>query len=248
MGRLLGWLPVVRTILASVIRRFSVKDRSMEPSLTSGRWILCRSMGTHPTRGSIVVFPHPRRREMWLVKRIIGLPGEEISADFGEVLIDGNPGHRRLELRTDNVSRGQMESGTRRSAGPVGQSFGDDGRRPLFRTGRDARHAQGHLAAHLGKLPWCLTGHSSWCGRRPTASLASQRRRRCCDAKEGVERRPHAKEAGERLRFDWARPRVQPCEWQTRLWSNRSPGKKARSPGGTAAGGGCGSHRAGDFS
>ena len=64
----------------------------MEPSLTSGRWILCASMGTHPTRGSIVVFPHPRRREMWLVKRIIGLPGEEVSADFGQVLIDGDPG------------------------------------------------------------------------------------------------------------------------------------------------------------
>lgn len=64
----------------------------MEPSLTSGRWIFCRPMGTHPTRGSIVVFPHPHHGEMWLVKRIIGLPGEEVSADLGEVLIDGNPG------------------------------------------------------------------------------------------------------------------------------------------------------------
>ena len=92
MGRLLGWLPVLRTILAPVMRRFRVKDRSMEPSLPPGTGIVCRTVVTRPVRGSIVVFPHPRRPDMWLVKRVVGLPHEEVVVDFGEVLIDGRSG------------------------------------------------------------------------------------------------------------------------------------------------------------
>jgi signal peptidase I len=64
----------------------------MAPVLPPARWIVCRSLGTRPSRGSIVVFPHPRRPAMWLVKRIVGLPGEEVVVDFGEVLIDGRSG------------------------------------------------------------------------------------------------------------------------------------------------------------
>lgn len=92
MGRLLASLPVIGTILALVIRRFRVEDRSMEPSLNPGQGILCRRLSTRPARGSIVVFPHPRRPEMWLVKRIVGLPGEEVVVDFGEVLVDERSG------------------------------------------------------------------------------------------------------------------------------------------------------------
>ena len=29
---------------------------------------------------------------MWLVKRIVGLPGEEVVVDFGEVVVDGRVG------------------------------------------------------------------------------------------------------------------------------------------------------------
>jgi type IV secretory pathway protease TraF len=29
---------------------------------------------------------------MWLVKRIVGLPGEQVVVDFGEVVVDGRPG------------------------------------------------------------------------------------------------------------------------------------------------------------
>jgi signal peptidase I len=39
-----------------------------------------------------VVFVHPDRPETWLVKRVIGLPGERVTIDFGEVLIDAQPG------------------------------------------------------------------------------------------------------------------------------------------------------------
>lgn len=64
----------------------------MEPYLGPGKSIFCRRLGTRPARGSIVVFHHPRRSELWLVKRIVGLPGEKVVIDFGEVVIDGRSG------------------------------------------------------------------------------------------------------------------------------------------------------------
>jgi signal peptidase I len=64
----------------------------MEPSLAPGTGIICRTVVTRPVRGSIVVFRHPKGLDMWLVKRVIGLPHEEVVVDFGEVLIDGRSG------------------------------------------------------------------------------------------------------------------------------------------------------------
>ncbi|HUP17044.1 MAG TPA: signal peptidase I [Acidimicrobiia bacterium] len=74
------------------MRRFWVEDRSMEPSVGPGKTLFCRRLGTRPSRGLIVVFHHPRRAELWLVKRIVGLPGEEVVVDFGEVVVDGRSG------------------------------------------------------------------------------------------------------------------------------------------------------------
>jgi signal peptidase I len=39
----------------------------------------------------MVVFTHPAS-ELTLVKRVVGLPGETVTLDFGDVLIDGNAG------------------------------------------------------------------------------------------------------------------------------------------------------------
>ena len=64
----------------------------MEPSLAPDRLLICRALGTRARRGSIVVFRHPRQPGMWLVKRVVGLPGEEVEIDLGEVLVDGDRG------------------------------------------------------------------------------------------------------------------------------------------------------------
>lgn len=113
MGLLLVWLPVIGTILGPVIRRFRVEDRSMEPFLVPGQGILCRPLGTRPVRGSIVVFPHPRRPEMWLVKRIVGLPGEEVVVDFGEVVIDERSGVDRWGAGQQTFPEGRWRVGPR---------------------------------------------------------------------------------------------------------------------------------------
>lgn len=64
----------------------------MEPVLRDGDRLLARRTRRPLTRGDVLVIPHPRRADFWLVKRALGLPGEAISIDFGEVLIDDRAG------------------------------------------------------------------------------------------------------------------------------------------------------------
>lgn len=66
----------------------------MSPALTDGDRFVGRLTGGHrpPRRGSVVAFTHPLRPGFWLVKRVVGLGGEVVSIDTGEVLIDGQPG------------------------------------------------------------------------------------------------------------------------------------------------------------
>jgi signal peptidase I len=107
---------VVKAFLAQA---FFIPSESMEPQLVTGdRVVVSRlSYGLHePRRGDVVVFDdptmppvpdgsllpvrlgrealealglvQPRGRE--LIKRVVGLPGETVSASSGHVLIDGN--------------------------------------------------------------------------------------------------------------------------------------------------------------
>ena len=83
----------------------------MEPSLLPGRSIFCRKLLTTPVRGSIVVLSHPGRPGMWIVKRIVGLPGEVVESDFGQVLIDGRPGLDRWAFGQDTFPEGTWRPG-----------------------------------------------------------------------------------------------------------------------------------------
>ena len=83
----------------------------MQPTLRPSQRILCRPLGTRPARGSIVVFPHPRRPGMWLVKRIVGLPGESVVIDFGEVLINGQAGLDRWGFGQETFPEGRWVAG-----------------------------------------------------------------------------------------------------------------------------------------
>ena len=105
----------------------------MEPFLTPGRRIVCWALPANPSRGSVVVFPHPRHPEMWLVKRVIGLPGEQVVIDFGEVLIDGRPGLDRWGSNIDTFPEGRWQLGgdealllsdNRRATADDGRTFG----------------------------------------------------------------------------------------------------------------------------
>ncbi len=64
----------------------------MEPTLRDGQYLMVNKLAYRlgdPSRGDIVVFPSPQDGKRALIKRVIGLPGEEISIVAGEVYING---------------------------------------------------------------------------------------------------------------------------------------------------------------
>jgi len=76
------------------LRFFVVSGDSMNPALRDGsRFLGWRSANAESVRrGAIVAFAHPLRSGFWLVKRVVGLGGEDITLDVGEVLINGQAG------------------------------------------------------------------------------------------------------------------------------------------------------------
>ena len=114
----------------------------MEPSLAPDRLLICRALGTPPRRGSIVVFPHPRHQAMWLVKRVVGLPGEEVEIDFGRVLVNGDPDLDLWDAGGNTFPEGKWNVGesevlvlsdNRPGTVDDGRSFGPVGTRGMFR-------------------------------------------------------------------------------------------------------------------
>jgi signal peptidase I len=86
-----------------VVLNFRVDGASMTPNLANGQMLLVnrnayRSVdlnGEHyypfdpPERGDVIVFEPPLDSEKPYIKRIIGLPGEEVTFGDGHVFIDG---------------------------------------------------------------------------------------------------------------------------------------------------------------
>lgn len=71
--------------------RFEIAEASMTPALRPGDYVVTDRSDRPAYRGDIVVFEHPGRSSFYLVKRIVGLPGERIAIESGNVLVDGTP-------------------------------------------------------------------------------------------------------------------------------------------------------------
>ncbi len=69
-----------------------VKGASMEPTFHSGDYILTSRITykfRNPQRGDVIVFKSPKNPDIEYIKRIIGLPGDKILIENGEVYVNG---------------------------------------------------------------------------------------------------------------------------------------------------------------
>jgi signal peptidase I len=76
----------------AVSARVRVDGTSMLPTLEDGEFVLVNRLAYRfgeIQRGDIVVFHYPQRPEEELIKRIIGLPDDEVKIIEGSVLING---------------------------------------------------------------------------------------------------------------------------------------------------------------
>ncbi len=79
---------------AFVFQNFVVEGSSMYPTLMQGDRLIVSRLSYifgEPDRGDIIVFQYPFGPERDFVKRIIGLPGETLAIQNGQVFIDGKP-------------------------------------------------------------------------------------------------------------------------------------------------------------
>lgn len=73
------------------VRVGEITSDSMAPTLSRGDWYLIRIDAYReatPERGDIVVIKHPEGKEM-LVKRVVGVAGENVGVVFGRVIVNG---------------------------------------------------------------------------------------------------------------------------------------------------------------
>lgn len=82
---------LIARALYARLGRFEISEASMSPSLLPGDFVLTDRSHRPPYRGDIVVFEHPDRASFFLVKRVVGLPGERLTIESGRVLVDGVP-------------------------------------------------------------------------------------------------------------------------------------------------------------
>jgi signal peptidase I len=95
------FLDIIETLVLAVIlfiginsvsARVRVDGFSMRPTLEDGEFVLVSKMTYwlgEFERGDIIVFHFPLNPEEELVKRIIGLPGDRISVQNGQVFLNG---------------------------------------------------------------------------------------------------------------------------------------------------------------
>ena len=119
-----SFLEVTETLVIAVVAVFLVRNfiaqpflvsgSSMEPNFSDGNYLLIDELTyqfREPERGEVVVFRYPLDRRAFYIKRVIGLPGEQVVIENGEVSImkDG----KKLDLNESylpvDITRGRFD-------------------------------------------------------------------------------------------------------------------------------------------
>ncbi|MBI3625998.1 MAG: signal peptidase I [Candidatus Rokubacteria bacterium] len=114
---------VIRTF---VVQAFTIPSGSMVPTLQVGDYILVNKFlyGAEvpfttlhlpairqPRRGDIIVFKYPWDEKRDFIKRVIGLPGEEVSVKGRTVYVNGRPLDEPYAVYNDGASHPGIEYG-----------------------------------------------------------------------------------------------------------------------------------------
>ena len=106
-----------------VVEPMHVPSASMAPTLQPGDRVLTNKLVydfTDPDKGDLVVFESlDQRRNEEIVKRVVGLPGDEISVQRGVLLVNGAPPHEPYLPATQEDSPTPEETPGVDSFGPM---------------------------------------------------------------------------------------------------------------------------------
>jgi len=114
-------LLIVIPIRYFIFQPFVIKGNSMEPNFHQGDYLIVDEISyrfNEPERGDVIVFRYPRDTSQRFIKRIIGLPGETVKMEQGEINIINGVENRTLneseyglkENYTDNLTLSLKEN------------------------------------------------------------------------------------------------------------------------------------------
>jgi len=114
-------LLIVIPIRYFIFQPFVVKGNSMEPNFHEGDYLIVDEISyrfNEPKRGDVIVFRYPRDTSQRFIKRVIGLPGEIVKIEQGEISIINGTQDRILneseyelkENHTDNLTLSLKEN------------------------------------------------------------------------------------------------------------------------------------------
>jgi signal peptidase I len=78
-------------LVNSMVGRYRIDGSSMNPTLYNEQYLIINNLSyllEDPQRGEIIVFRHPRS-DMNLIKRVIGVPGDQVEIRNGQVFVNG---------------------------------------------------------------------------------------------------------------------------------------------------------------
>lgn len=83
---------VIFLVIRQGVQNYNIEGPSMEPNFYDSQFILVNKLAYklgEPDRGDVVVFKNPGNHDEDYIKRVIGLPGDTIWIDGGEVYVNG---------------------------------------------------------------------------------------------------------------------------------------------------------------
>lgn len=95
-----------------LVQPFFVRGASMEPSFHNGEYLVIDQLSyrfREPQRGEVIVFRFPENPSQFFIKRIVGLPGDEITVRDGVVFLRNEDFLQEVQLDES----GYLSAGTR---------------------------------------------------------------------------------------------------------------------------------------
>lgn len=83
-------MAIIVPIRYFLVQPFFVRGASMEPNFEDGEYLIIDQLSyrfREPVRGEVIVFRYPNQPSQFFIKRIIGLPGERVHIENGQVTI-----------------------------------------------------------------------------------------------------------------------------------------------------------------
>lgn len=97
-----------------IAQPFFVRGASMEPNFHNGEYLVIDQLSYRfrdPQRGDVVVFRYPLDESQFFIKRVVGLPGDDIHVGEGRVTISNGTYKNGVELNESRYLSPEVRTG-----------------------------------------------------------------------------------------------------------------------------------------